>query len=557
MNQPDNNPDSQLPDEIDPYTRDTSFFVDPPTSAVNILKNLGPGIILVGSIVGSGELIMTTKLGAQAGFVLLWFVLVSCLLKVVIQGELTRHTISSGRTFLDVFNSLPGPKCRRPVWLTLGWLGWITLSSYGSLACYTLLPEAKQTAQLAYGVVAGVILSWGMCAAIISARRDDAVNRGQQSMLPSERPNVNWFTWVWMGLLVLFFMNGGAILGGAGQAMELAFPKLLGDHGATIWTVIVAAGSASILLSGKYGTLEKVSIGLVATFTVVTIICTVLLQWTGHAVTFDDIKQGLQFDLPGNLNAVIILTALGMYAGTGVGWGEVCNYTYFCVEKGYARNVGEREQTDAWANRARGWIRVMYIDVLITMVVYTVGTICFFFLGASILHSQGLDPSGPETLSTLSNMYTESLGSWAATLFIVGAFFVLFSTVLAGVAGVSRLMTDTLHVLGIVSVHDYTARMRVIRFMVVFTLSMHAFTYSLFENPPLMLMIAGLIAVFMYPVLGLGAIYLRHTDVDPRIAPSKPTTVWLWICGGALAVISPGAIVLMIALQSGWITIGG
>jgi len=44
----------------------------PPRSVPGILRRLGPGLIIAGSIVGSGELIATTKTGAQAGFWLLW-----------------------------------------------------------------------------------------------------------------------------------------------------------------------------------------------------------------------------------------------------------------------------------------------------------------------------------------------------------------------------------------------------------------------------------------------------------------------------------------------------
>jgi len=40
---------------------------DPPTNFFGILQKLGPGLIIAGSIVGSGELIATTKTGAQAG----------------------------------------------------------------------------------------------------------------------------------------------------------------------------------------------------------------------------------------------------------------------------------------------------------------------------------------------------------------------------------------------------------------------------------------------------------------------------------------------------------
>ena len=44
----------------------------------------------------------------------------------------------------------------------------------------------------------------------------------------------------------------------------------------------------AVLLSGSYKTLER---GLVATFTLVTLLCTILLQWTGFAITGDDVRQ--------------------------------------------------------------------------------------------------------------------------------------------------------------------------------------------------------------------------------------------------------------------------
>ena len=52
-------------DPVDLYARDAHTFREPPQGIWMTLRHLGPGLILVGSIVGSGELIMTTKLGAQ------------------------------------------------------------------------------------------------------------------------------------------------------------------------------------------------------------------------------------------------------------------------------------------------------------------------------------------------------------------------------------------------------------------------------------------------------------------------------------------------------------
>ena len=54
-----------LPPSVDPVADDG--IVEPPSDLLGIMKRLGPGLIIAGGIVGSGELIATTKTGAQAG----------------------------------------------------------------------------------------------------------------------------------------------------------------------------------------------------------------------------------------------------------------------------------------------------------------------------------------------------------------------------------------------------------------------------------------------------------------------------------------------------------
>lgn len=534
----------------DPYTRSKQQFEDPPRGFLATIRHLGPGMILVGSVVGSGELIVTTKLGAVAGFVLLWFVLLSCLIKVVVQAELTRHTISSGKTFLTVFNDLPGPSTQRPAWLSLPWMSMVTLLSVVGVGVFVNLPEHMRTLEVGALVFTAVVALAAAGALAIN------LHAGPATTACKPRPTINWFTWLWLGSLLLTFVNSGAILGGAAQAIELAFPNLV-PGGARGWSVIVAVVTGALLLSGSYSSLEKTFIGMVATFTLMTIVSTVLLQWTNYAVTWNDIAAGLTFDLPSPFTTPVLLAALAMYAGTGVAYGEMKTYTYWCVEKGYARNAGENQPGDEWGRRARGWIRVMYTDVWFTMLVYTGSTICFYLLGAAVLHANGLDPKGAETLATLGVMYTESLGDWAATLFVVGAFFVLFSTVMAGAAGTSRLLADGLAVMGIIDARDYSARLRYIRVFIIVSLLLFAVAYWMFENPPQMLVVtSSLIAAVMYPALGLGVLYLRYYDLDPRITPSVFTTTWLWICGLSLAVISPGGILLAMAIKFDWITLG-
>ena len=104
--------------EVDPYHLDAAGIREPPTGWRDSLRYLGPGLILSASIVGSGELIATTTAGAQVGFVILWLVLFSCLVKVAVQVEFARWTIATGTPALSGYNRVP-PR--------VGRLGWINI----------------------------------------------------------------------------------------------------------------------------------------------------------------------------------------------------------------------------------------------------------------------------------------------------------------------------------------------------------------------------------------------------------------------------------------------
>ncbi len=102
----------------DPYVITKAGILDPPHGWGASLKYLGPGLITSASIVGSGELIATTTLGAKAGFALMWMVLFSCFVKVAIQAEFARWTVLTGTPALDGFNRVP-PKFGRVGWVNL------------------------------------------------------------------------------------------------------------------------------------------------------------------------------------------------------------------------------------------------------------------------------------------------------------------------------------------------------------------------------------------------------------------------------------------------------
>ena len=94
----------------------------PPTTYAGTLSCLGPSMILSASIVGSGELIMTTTLGAEAGFVALWVIILSCMVKVSVQLEFGKHAISSGESTMAALDGLRGPRLAGVRWTIWIWL---------------------------------------------------------------------------------------------------------------------------------------------------------------------------------------------------------------------------------------------------------------------------------------------------------------------------------------------------------------------------------------------------------------------------------------------------
>jgi Mn2+/Fe2+ NRAMP family transporter len=78
-------------------------------------------LIITAGIVGSGELIVTTKLGSEIGFTLLWFIILGCLLKVFLQVEFGRYAVSRGKTTLQTLDSMPGPR-RVVSWMVWFWM---------------------------------------------------------------------------------------------------------------------------------------------------------------------------------------------------------------------------------------------------------------------------------------------------------------------------------------------------------------------------------------------------------------------------------------------------
>ena len=431
-----------------------SRIQSPPGDLRGAFRHLGPGLIITASIVGSGELILTTKLGAEIGFMLLWFIILGCLIKVFLQIEFGRYAVSHGQTTLQALNSIPGP-----------------------------------------------------------------------------RLIVSWLVWFWMLMFVGTFFQVAGMVGGVATTLKLGG---LGAHWSDVrWAAIVCGVTALVLVFGRYRTIEWLSSVMVALFTLFTVAAVVALAWTPYRIDPGDVAKGLSFKLPPNFS--VAFAAFGII---GVGASELIYYPYWCLEKGYAGYVGPNDGTQAWRERARGWLRVMKVDAWVSMAIYTTATIAFYLLGAAVLHAKGVPVTDKDLMANLSQMYRESFGIVGFWCYLLGALIVLYSTIYVATASNGRLVADLLRLLGVVRDDSEMRRSQIVRITCVVLPILYFVLYAAIGAPVSLVLVGAFAQALMLPLLAASALYFLYRRSEPALRPGRCWVAFLW--ASALVVGSVG-----------------
>lgn len=130
------------------------------------LKWYAPGLLWMVSSVGSGSVLFTPRVGSRYGYELLWVALIVIVFMWVMIREVGRYTVATGRTILDGYRQVPGPR-GWAIWLILlpGLVaGAVVISGVAALAGSALM-IALPGSQLMYGtvilVVSGAIVLLG------------------------------------------------------------------------------------------------------------------------------------------------------------------------------------------------------------------------------------------------------------------------------------------------------------------------------------------------------------------------------------------------------------
>jgi Mn2+/Fe2+ NRAMP family transporter len=352
--------------------------------------------------------------------------------------------------------------------------------------------------------------------------------------IPGPRLVVSWLVWAWLVMFCCIIFQIAGIIGAVGQVFD---PLQWSFLDARAIAIVLAAICGVLLFIGRYRMIEIFAMVLVLLFTICTIMMAMGLQWTEFRITGEEIKQGLSFKLPGSFTTAF--AALGII---GVGASELIYYPYWCLEKGYARNVGPRDDSAAWFARAQGWMKIMRTDAFVSMVIYTSATIAFFLLGAAVLPEVREFPSSMQDakdtiIPELSKMYTTF--KWGLPVFTVGAFAVLFSTMLVGIASNGRLLTNAFALFKLVKYKSDEHRARMVKYCCVGLTVVPTTVFLVAGKDPAMLVMIGAVAqATMLPLLASAALYFRYKRTEPQLRPGAAWTFLLWL--SAVALFSAG-----------------
>jgi Mn2+/Fe2+ NRAMP family transporter len=457
-----------MAEQVDPYALSHDAIQQPPPTLGLALRQIGPGLILAGSIVGTGELIATTHLGAKAGFALLWLVIVSCFIKVFVQIELGRYAISSGETTLTTFRRLPGPGM-----LLVWW--WLIM---------------MLTTQTQLGAMVG------------------GVGQAFHMAMPAVSP---WFAECVGGL------NTAA---GAYLAQRPELP----------WATLIALATAVLLASGSYRLVERGTTLLVVMFTFATVVCVVLLPATEHPFGWGEVASGLSFQVPAVavMAAFTMFGITGVGASELVAYPYWCiekGYARSVGPRGHSDDWALRARGWMRVMRLDAWVSMLVYTVA-TLAFYVLGAAVLHAETAGV----GLPNTVGGMLKVLSRMYVPIMGESAAVWFIVlGAFAVLYSTLFAATAGNSRMLTDFLRVNQFVRLASHEDRLWWVRRFCIGFPFLGLLLFVGIADPTLMVMIGGFIQAVTLPMIAAAAVYLRYRRTDRRITSGLVWDVLLWL----------------------------
>lgn len=365
-----------------PVEKQPLFLKAPPT-LLTALALVGPGVVWAAEAIGSGELILSTRLGAAFGLALIWVPAWAVLLKNLGPGYLHgRWAAVFGEGAIDMYARIPprrfwsvlfgilhivaGAMSIGALAASVGAVTWYLFGTAGPVQVYTVIMYLITLTIAMLGVYSLLeIIFMGMMASMVVSTLAVAI----ASRPPAEEVVRGLFSFTIPPPAEWAVRAAPGVEPVAAAAIVSILPVLA-------WA---AGGSASHVWYS---------------------------YWVVGSKTFGMARYG-EWGRPG----------------------DVSRY---------------KEASKEDIEELRRWIRTQFLDAFTAGILTVLVIIGFFVAGAMVLAPKHLLPGGVRLAETLATMYTEVLGSRAYYFVLIGALFILWSTNISQTVGWPILIMDGL-----------------------------------------------------------------------------------------------------------------
>lgn len=338
------------------------------------------------------------------------------------------------------------------------------------------------------------------------------------------------------------------VLGVAASVAYAAFPGLP----IPVWSLFLGLGIAALLATGGFDGLSALSKWMLAGLTAMTV-----FAFVARPPGPEFVEGLVRPRIPPE--SVVLLAAILGWMPTG-------------IDVAVWHSMWALERRDEWARRrprskraAEGVAARAFatgrLDLWMGYGLSFVLSVLFVALGAEVLRPAGLVPQGPEVAITMARLYTESLGSWVYPLFMVAAFFGMFSTAYGVMDGFPRAFAQTVVRLwggsgGARRAADpddeirraATAGRRTTPVYWAFlfgSLALALVETVWIPDPVALVTMAAVVSFLLAPVLyGLNHYCVTRLIEDPGLRPGPGMRLWSWL--GILGVTAASAFFLWV-----------
>lgn len=318
----------------------------------------------------------------------------------------------------------------------------------------------------------------------------------------------NWAVVFLMLVYLLEMIGYGGIALAAGTAIFGLFPLITMRLAAVISIILVAI----LLYKNSYTIFEKIIL-----FMSVILIVGVIYSFINITIPTNEVVKGFVPTIPeGSL-----LEIMGLMGWVGAGTTTLL-YSGWLKEK-IGDSKGEKD--------FNAWMKSVRLDIAISYILIGVLAFVFLAMGVFALHAEGLVPEKEEMMLILSNMLAAIPSG--AIIFLIVAYFTLFSALLCGVDGRARAFVSMFTSI----TNCEKSETLLYRIMMISFVLIMFFVIILGEPAAAIRFIASASAI-TFAILGFMVIYFNS-----RLPPyARGSTLWI-------IVMSVGSIVfLLVAL---------